>query len=73
MPIPIAALFAYVIGGIIVGIIAGYMIRKNLAEAKIKTAEEAAAKILVDAKREAEAKTKETILEVSAKRNGRSL
>lgn len=64
MPIPIAALFAYVIGGIIVGIIAGYMIRKNLAEAKIKTAEEAAAKILVDAKREAEAKTKETILEV---------
>ena len=63
MPTPIAALFAYVIGGLIVGIIAGYMIRKNLAEAKIKTAEEAAAKILVDAKREAEAKTKETILE----------
>ncbi len=61
MPLPI--ILAYILGGLAVGSIAGYIIRKNLAEAKIKTAEEAAARILIDAKREAEAKTKETLLE----------
>lgn len=61
MPLPI--ILAYILASLIVGVIIGYMIRKNLAEAKIKTAEEAAAKILIDAKREAEAKTKETLLE----------
>lgn len=45
------------------GISAGYIIRKNIAEAKIASAEEAAAKILEDAEKEAEAKKKEAILE----------
>jgi ribonuclease Y len=47
----------------LVGISAGYIIRKNIAEAKIASAEEAAAKILEDAEKEAEAKKKEAILE----------
>ncbi len=47
----------------IAGISAGYIIRKNIAEAKIASAEEAAAKILEDAEKEAEAKKKEAILE----------
>ena len=41
------------------GLLAGYLIRKNLAEAKIKSAEEAAAKILIDAKKESETRKKE--------------
>ena len=57
----------YIVGaiiGIAVGIFIGYLIRKNIAEAKIKTAEDAAAKILIDAKKEAEARKKEAVLEV---------
>ena len=57
----------YIIGaiiGIIIGCFGGYIIRKKIAEAKIKSAEDAAAKILVDAKKEAEAKKKEAVLEV---------
>ncbi|MDR2711681.1 MAG: ribonuclease Y, partial [Clostridiales bacterium] len=45
------------------GATAGYLIRKNLAEAKIRSAEEAAAKILLEAKKEAETKKKEALLE----------
>jgi len=57
----------YIIGaiiGIAIGFGIGYIIRKKIAEAKIKSAEDAAAKILVDAKKEAEAKKKEAVLEV---------
>ena len=57
----------YIIGaiiGIAIGILIGYFVRKNIAEAKIKTAEDAAAKILIDAKKESEARKKEAVLEV---------
>lgn len=45
------------------GAAVGYFVRKNLAEAKIKSAEEAAAKILIDAKKESETRKKEALLE----------
>jgi len=46
-----------------IGAGAGYWIRKNIAEAKISTAENAAKKILEDAERGGEAKKKEALLE----------
>ncbi|WP_420842573.1 ribonuclease Y [Fervidibacillus halotolerans] len=46
-----------------VGFIAGYFIRKSIAEAKITGAKDAAEKILDDAKREAESLKKEALLE----------
>ncbi len=46
----------------LIGIVAGYFIRKYVGEAKIVSAEEAAKKITNEAKREAEAKRKEAIL-----------
>ena len=46
-----------------VGIAAGYWTRKNLAEAKIASAEEAARKILDDAQHQADAKKKESLIE----------
>ena len=52
-----------VVIALIIGILGGYFIRKFLAESKIKSAEEAANKILEDAAKEAEAKKKEAILE----------
>lgn len=52
-----------IIAGII-GVFAGYLVRKKVAEAKIDSAEEAAQKIVDDAERETEAKKKEAILEV---------
>lgn len=45
------------------GVAGGYFLRKSLAEAKIKSAEEEAVKIAEEAKRMAEAKKKEIILE----------
>lgn len=48
---------------IIVGAITGYIIRKKIAESKIASAEEAAAKILQDAEKNADAKKKEAIIE----------
>ena len=39
---------------ILVGVVAGYFIRKSVAEAKIAGAKDAAEKILEDAKRDAE-------------------
>ena len=53
-----SALLALAIGGL-----GGYFLRKSIAEAKIKSAEEAALKIIEDAKKEAEARKKEAILE----------
>ena len=41
----------------------GYWVRRNIAEAKIATAENAAKKILEDAERSGEAKKKEALLE----------
>jgi ribonuclease Y len=62
MPLPGAIICVLV--ALVFGLMVGYLIRRHLGEAKIKTAEVAAAKILVDAKREAEAKAKEALLEV---------
>ncbi|NLW23856.1 MAG: ribonuclease Y [Clostridia bacterium] len=58
MEILFSALLALAIGGL-----GGYFLRKSIAEAKIKSAEEAALKIIEDAKKEAEARKKEAILE----------
>lgn len=52
-----------IIGALVIGAVVGYAIRRYLAEARIKAAEEAAAKILIDAKRDAESKQKELLLE----------
>lgn len=60
---PILFIIFGAIVGVLCGFIIGYLIRKNIAEAKIRSAEEAAAKILIDAKKEAEAKNKEILLE----------
>mgnify|MGYP005853347755 CR=1 FL=1 len=46
-----------------IGVFGGYLFRKKTAEAKIASAEEAAVKMLEEAKRNAEAKKKEAILE----------
>ena len=51
------------LGGLVAGCFVGYLMRKNLAEARIKSAEEAAAKILIDAKKEGETRKKEALLE----------
>ncbi|NLF80384.1 MAG: ribonuclease Y [Clostridia bacterium] len=48
---------------LVAGILTGYLVRKKLAEARIKSAEEAAAKILIDAKKESETRKKEALLE----------
>lgn len=47
----------------LIGILGGYLIRKFIAEARIASAEEAAQKLIEDAKRDAEAKQKEAVLE----------
>jgi len=47
----------------VVGILAGYIYRKHIAEAKIEKAEEAVKRLIVEAQKKAEAVKKETILE----------
>ena len=54
----------YAILGAIIGIPAGYIIRKNIGEGKINNAEELAKKIIEDAERDSEARRKELLLEV---------
>ena len=51
------------LGCLAIGCLVGYIVRKKLAEARIKSAEEAAAKILIDAKKESETRKKEALLE----------
>lgn len=51
------------IAGIVVGLVAGYLVRKYIVEVRIASAEQSAQKILEDAKKEAEAKKREAILE----------
>ena len=58
MQIVIIGIIACVIGGV-----TGYLVRRNLAEAKINSAEEEAKKILLEAKKDAENKKKEALLE----------
>lgn len=50
--------------GAIVAFLLGYLLRKNVAEARIQSAEVAAKKIVEDAAKEAEAKRREAIVEV---------
>lgn len=52
-----------IIGVGIIAFLAGYFIRKNIAEGKLKSAEEQARKIVSDAEKEAESKKKEAIIE----------
>ncbi|MGL5511630.1 MAG: Rnase Y domain-containing protein, partial [Sporomusa sp.] len=51
---------AIVVG--LLGLSVGYWVRKNIAEAKIATAETAARKIVEDAERSGESKKKEALL-----------
>jgi ribonuclease Y len=51
----------FVVGALFFGI--GYFVRKSIAEAKISSAEKAAAQIVENARKEAEAIRKETVLE----------
>ena len=48
---------------LLLGVLAGYFLRRSLAEAKIASAEEAAKKIVEDAKREVTGKKREAVLE----------
>ena len=58
---PITIIFGC--AGVILGVIFGVNYRKRISEAKIGTAEERAVKIVEEAKRDAEAKSKEILLE----------
>lgn len=58
-----AITIALVVAALIIGFGVGYFIRKSLAEAKISSAEQAAVQIVENAKKEAEALKKETVLE----------
>ncbi len=57
----------YVIISLPLGLLIGYFIRKYIAEARIKSAEEEAKKIREDAKRESESKKREIIVEAKEK------
>ncbi|OLS03976.1 ribonuclease Y [Tissierella creatinophila] len=57
----IEALFG--IGGIIIGLVIGYFVRKNIGEGKIGVAEELSKRILEDAEKDGEAHKKELLLE----------
>ncbi|MCA1062446.1 ribonuclease Y (plasmid) [Cytobacillus spongiae] len=58
---PITIIF--ILLGLIVGVVVGYLIRKSIAEAKIAGAKGSAEQILEDARREADALKKEALLE----------
>ncbi len=53
----------YIVVGLAVGVVAGYLIRRNLASGKLAGAEREAENVLRDAKREAETIVKESRLE----------
>ena len=59
---PIAATLISVFTAAI-GVLAGYLIRKSIAEAKISSAEEETARILEEAQKQAEAKKRESLVE----------
>ncbi|MCE5285360.1 MAG: ribonuclease Y [Pelosinus sp.] len=59
-------IFEVILIALLVGVVGagiGYVIRKNIAEAKIATAEDAAKRIIEDAQRASEAKKKEALVE----------
>ncbi len=51
------------LGGLIIGLIVGYLVRRYIAERKIKNAETLALSIVADAKKQAETSKKEVLLE----------
>lgn len=51
------------IASVVLGLLAGYFIRKYIAEVKIASAEQAAQRMIEEAKKEAEAKKREAVLE----------
>ncbi len=53
----------YIVVGLVIGVAAGYLIRRNLASTKMASAEREAEKLIKDAKREAETTLKEARLE----------
>lgn len=55
--------FVFVIAAMLIGILAGYFGRKNIAESKLGLAEAEAARIVEEATKSAEAKKKEVLLE----------
>ena len=57
----IEALFG--IGGIIIGLVIGYFVRKNIGEGKIGVAEDLSKRMLEDAKKDGETHKKELVLE----------
>ncbi len=60
--VPVVVLILGIVGAAAVGIGAGFIIRKNIAERKIGSAEEQARKILEDAIKDAESAKKESII-----------
>jgi ribonuclease Y len=54
-------IIAFALG--LIALVLGYLLRKTIAEAKIKSAEEAARRILEDAQKEADARKREAIVE----------
>lgn len=56
-------LIAIIIAAVLISFIAGYLVRKFIAEAKIASAEAQAAKIIEEAQKAAEAKKRESVLE----------
>ena len=64
----ILELIGITIGAGVVGGAIGYLVRKNVAEAKIATAEERASKILQEAEQTGEAKSKEARVEAKEER-----
>ena len=59
----IVLMVVIVLVGLVLGCIVGYFARKRFAEAKIKSAEDAASKIIAEAKKSGEARKKEALLE----------
>ena len=59
----ISKFISVIIIPLIIGLIIGYLLRKYIAESKIKSAEDEAKKLLVEAEKNAETKKKELLLE----------
>jgi ribonuclease Y len=63
MQLPLWVAIISLVGGLLLGALIGYFIRKSIAEAKISSAKLAAEQIMESAKKDAEAHRKEMVLE----------
>lgn len=63
MQLPLWVAIISLVGGLLLGALIGYFIRKSIAEAKISSAKLAAEQIIESAKKDAEAHRKEMVLE----------